>query len=296
MKRKIFLLAVINLLIISFLLYTNGYRLSKDSIYKEYAASYQITDFKEEYKNEHISIVNFDDIIYQIFDFKSTFPLYKLEDYGKSTAYIFKYDPFFYPSKAAYTIHANDPLNFTPVYQESAIVGIFVWGEQLLDLDFKIYDIDDADNVHHVDGQKIDITHKSYYLRLNAPIDGSDLRVDAYLDNEAFYPKQSLKDYNSITIDNKRYDNVTTIETAINAFRFDHTDNPVAVSNPTVRLSMQSSSIQAMFWNRVDHVENYVQDGDNIYFESGKDNYIKVRVDLETFNKTLKELEQQLTD
>ncbi|NLW15316.1 MAG: hypothetical protein GX038_03550, partial [Erysipelothrix sp.] len=87
-----------------------------------------------------------------------------------------------------------------------------------------------------------------------------------------------------------------TIETAINAFRFDHTDNPVDVSNPTVRLSMQSSSIQAMFWNRVDHVENYVQDGDNIYFESGKDNYIKVRVDLETFNKTLKELEQQLTD
>lgn len=85
MENKMKRIIIINLLLLSLILYLSGYRFSKNQIYNSYKKIYNTDTYEIIYQDSEKSFVKYGDNMYEAHQFKILFPLVKLIDHNKIT-------------------------------------------------------------------------------------------------------------------------------------------------------------------------------------------------------------------
>lgn len=157
MTRKITILLMLNIIVISFILYINDYRIFKSSFYKRDLELFELDSYEVIFNDNKISIVKFDDI-YKIYQFNN-FPIPQYNDSFYNAPSMFDYLTSF---NADLDFYANNLLsnNKKTQYLEISDQYIIILSE---DSNLNIHNFSYiAGNYKVIDQKKIEVNENEY--------------------------------------------------------------------------------------------------------------------------------------
>lgn len=156
MRKKLQALIIMNLLLLTIILFFNGYRLTRSSFYKKDLKLYDSVNFKEIYKDKKMTVVAYDNF-YKIYYYENIYPLPRLVKMSLDDYFL---EPYFEWSGITDTFiyfKENQETSITHLYDHDYLVytsldKIFIkWyntkTQQSYDLKYDIVQIDD--NLFH---------------------------------------------------------------------------------------------------------------------------------------------------
>lgn len=123
MTRKIMILLTLNIIVISFILYLNDYRVFKSSFYKRDLELFETDSYEVIFNNRKISVVKYEDI-YKIYQFNN-FPVPQYNDNFYNTPSMFNFltdfnaDFDFYSSNL---LSNNKPTQYRTIADQYVII------------------------------------------------------------------------------------------------------------------------------------------------------------------------------
>lgn len=266
MNKKTISLILVNLFLLSLILYLNGYRLFKSSFYQTDLLSFETDSYEVIYDTKKMSIVKFDQL-YKFYTFdgqilkklKGNFESPFMFDYLYDTKYHAIYDNYPYN---IFTVDQNIQYDYRYVDDDSYLVQT-----KHDDLVYKYFNLLDS-TIQNVEYNKIELDKNLYLYTFDTTETPENIVLEAFVDDERIISDLSIfeETYYNIHFDDKTFDEqnfMNPLESlAFKLKDFEHFN----LEDAQILLSYTTKNVDAFDDSTLDYKTTFLKYKGNIYW------------------------------